>query len=333
MTHDTHGGNQRPRPDTVPTVTDPGNLIAAIPHLLGFYPTDSIVVIVLRDGSVDCTLRTDCPADPARYRAIAAQLAHREVRSPQGARAVVVVVGTPVHHHDLTHHLREEFTTAGMPVLLFGVPRIARGAPWFDYGDAERTGVLPDPTVSELAVRAVAKGLVTQPSRDALVAQTAPDSDDVLVRRAALLDADRERLDNQWLTDDRTDPIHRGIERITNGDERFSDTDIVTACHALTMPGVRDACLSLPDGPHAEAAETLWLILTRTCPPPESAEPAALLAFSAYSRGDGALAAVALDRALTANPRYSLARLLRHALDRGIPPRQMQKLITPTPAL
>jgi hypothetical protein len=50
------------------------------------------------------------------------------------------------------------------------------------------------------------------------------------------------------------------------------------------------------------------------------AAPASLLAFVAWQCGDGALANVAIDRALDDNPRYSMALLLREALDTGTPP-------------
>jgi hypothetical protein len=42
--------------------------------------------------------------------------------------------------------------------------------------------------------------------------------------------------------------------------------------------------------------------------------------FVAWQAGDGALANVALDRALADDQRYSMARLLRRALDSGAPP-------------
>jgi hypothetical protein len=48
--------------------------------------------------------------------------------------------------------------------------------------------------------------------------------------------------------------------------------------------------------------------------------PATLLAFVAYINGDGALAAVALDRTLQARPDDRLAVLLFHALIAGLPP-------------
>jgi hypothetical protein len=59
------------------------------------------------------------------------------------------------------------------------------------------------------------------------------------------------------------------------------------------------------------------------------AAPASLLAFCAWQAGDGALANVALDRALDDNPRYSMALLLREALDSGAPPSMPRLPMTP----
>ena len=44
------------------------------------------------------------------------------------------------------------------------------------------------------------------------------------------------------------------------------------------------------------------------------------LAFVAWQQGNGALANVALDRALDDDPHYSMAVLLRQAIDSGAPP-------------
>ncbi|WP_188959520.1 DUF4192 family protein, partial [Modestobacter marinus] len=55
--------------------------------------------------------------------------------------------------------------------------------------------------------------------------------------------------------------------------------------------------------------------------------PATLLAVSAWVRGDGALANVALDRALRSEPSYTFAGLLRSALDACLPPEEMRRLI------
>jgi hypothetical protein len=64
----------------------------------------------------------------------------------------------------------------------------------------------------------------------------------------------------------------------------------------------------------------LWRDVTRRCDPELVAAPASLLGFTAWRAGDGALAGLALERALAEDPSYSMARLLLDALQRGIPP-------------
>lgn len=54
-----------------------------------------------------------------------------------------------------------------------------------------------------------------------------------------------------------------------------------------------------------------------------------LAAFVAWQSGDGALANVALDRALADNPRYSMALLLRETLDSGALPSMARLPMTP----
>jgi Domain of unknown function (DUF4192) len=76
----------------------------------------------------------------------------------------------------------------------------------------------------------------------------------------------------------------------------------------------------------AAAVERLWLALTRSTPAPELASPATLAAFTAYLRGNGALAGIALERALEAWPGHDLATLLSMALETGLPPAALARL-------
>ena len=57
--------------------------------------------------------------------------------------------------------------------------------------------------------------------------------------------------------------------------------------------------------------------------------PASLLAFTAWQSGEGALANIAISRALAADPEYSMARLLGQALDAGLPPSAARLPMTP----
>ena len=89
---------------------------------------------------------------------------------------------------------------------------------------------------------------------------------------------------------------------------------------ALTSLWVRDDAWARMDPGHARAHQRLWADLTRHAQPGYVAAPASLLAFTAWQNGNGALANLALDRALADTPGYSMAQLLRDAIDAGAPP-------------
>ena len=71
----------------------------------------------------------------------------------------------------------------------------------------------------------------------------------------------------------------------------------------------------------------LLLQLCRSAVPPHDAPLCAVLAWVAYASGQGALALVAVDRALRTDPAYSLARLLEQAADRVVPPEQVRDVL------
>lgn len=56
------------------------------------------------------------------------------------------------------------------------------------------------------------------------------------------------------------------------------------------------------------------------------ADIAAILAITAYRHGDGALANVAIDRALAAEPDHRLANLAAEILQVGMPPHQLDHM-------
>ena len=73
------------------------------------------------------------------------------------------------------------------------------------------------------------------------------------------------------------------------------------------------------------------MVLVREVQEPRGdAAPATLLAVWAWLRGDGAMANVALERALDSDPAYTFAGLLRAALDHCLPPAAVRRLIADT---
>ena len=90
-----------------------------------------------------------------------------------------------------------------------------------------------------------------------------------------------------------------------------------------------DAWCRLGTAP-VEGELRLLIDLTRLARRGYAAPPAALLSYAAWQAGNGALANVALDRALADNPGYSLADMLAQAIRNGLDPSKLRKvLMTP----
>ncbi len=92
---------------------------------------------------------------------------------------------------------------------------------------------------------------------------------------------------------------------------------------------VRDDAWARMDPRFNEAHQRLWAQLIRQLPAEFIPAPASLLAFTAWQSGDGALASVAIERALSADPAYSMALLIADALHAGLPPSAARLSMTP----
>ncbi|MBB5959990.1 hypothetical protein FHS29_006612 [Saccharothrix tamanrassetensis] len=315
----------------------PGDLIAALPYLIGFHPVDSLILILLQGGLIAQTLRIDLP-HTRNDRRVADELA-MPLRGHPDLRVVALVIGggrgdppedLPREH--LVAHLEASLAYAGVPVTCsIWCPATAKGSRWVSYHDLGDTGTVPDPTTTAVAAKSVVQGFVTHRDRAALAATLAPDPAEALTRRSALLDQLAAEAEAHDYDDPRTMLRHRNLVRaeVARTKDRarpLTDQEIANLAYALSDLWVRDASLADAIGEHAIAAERLWTELTRATPHPEMAEPAALLAFSAYIRGDGALALMALDRAQEALPGHRLSVLLRTALENGMSPTTVREL-------
>ncbi|ONI87164.1 hypothetical protein ALI22I_22150 [Saccharothrix sp. ALI-22-I] len=314
---------------------DPGDLIAAVPHLIGFHPTDSLVVLVVQDDDIALTMRIDLPPPGVPHR-VTDRLAGPLSRC-RAANAVVIVVGggsgdppEDLPHDALVDEVDDALHDARVPLLLAVWTRAtAKGESWFDYHDVGTSGTVPDPMSTALAAATAAEGHITYASREAMAELLTPDPPEALSRRATLLN--RRAVDSPPPPDGTVPPgdqelIHAEVIRAATRKRPLTDEEVADLAHALSNPWARDASLAYCVGEHAHSAEALWAELTRACPTPERAEPATLLAFSAYIKGLGTLASLALDRAEQAHPGHRLTELLRAALDTGLSPDLLRDL-------
>ncbi|MEH1101013.1 DUF4192 domain-containing protein [Micromonospora sp. CPCC 205561] len=311
-------------------VRSPADLIAAVPFLLGFHPADSVVVVAMRGRRITFAARADLP-DLADRCDLAGHLAGVVARQ-HAETATVLGYGPATLVTPAVDAVRAELTAAGLSVL--DALRVTEGRYW-SYVCTEPECCPPDGTpydvgASEVSVAAVFAGQVALPDRAALVAQVAPVTGPARSAvRAATARAER-RLAELRGQAPAADP--RGERSVRSAgatavrtafrrhrrEQPLTDDEVAWLSVLLTDEPVRDHAWARTDGRDADIA--LWTDVLRRAEPELTAAPAALLAFAAWRAGQGALAAVALERALAEHPGHSLALLLDDLLRRGVPP-------------
>ena len=310
-------------------VTSPGQLAALVPELLGFVPEESLVLLCQHEprGRVGLVLRCDLADGPR----LAAELGDR-LRHERATRAsFVVVTEGDDDQRALADALLAAVAAAGLPVV---EALLVRGGRWSSYTCARPccppSGTpLPPPGEGPLglvAAERVLRGGVLRPSRAALAdltraADPLPDavlqgaSDDLL----ADLEADRPRAVGGALE------LLAGALRAPHA---LDDAAVARCVVALALVGVRDAVL-VRVGDDPAAVRALGERLVAAAPARWAGPPLVVLGTGAYAQGDGALAALALQRAVDVEPAGTMAPLLLQALDGQVPPAHLRRVLAP----
>ena len=310
----------------------PADLVASVPYLLGYHPTDSLVVVTSDDERSDlvgAVFRIVLPAQDDETYAIAELL--RLVWSSDVVEASLVVISEPqpdqppepLPRADFVRRLSAALTDSGVVVnCAVWAAATREGTPWRSYVQPDRHGFVPDPNATTIAAVTTLAGMVTYDSREQLAATLAPEApQDVLDRRAELLTASAKAPVPGL------DVLDAAIERFERGDFEFADEDFATLGTMLADPFIRDQWVGRCGGDHAIAAERLTLSMVRGLPAPWRAHAAAVCAFAAYLRGDGVLAGIAISNALEVDPGNNLANLLRAALVQAIHPDDLREVL------
>lgn len=322
---------------------NPGELLAAIPALLGFVPEDSLVILCLggeRANCVEMVVRHDLlslAAAPDRMLALASQL--RALFDETAVDTVSFAIldsdwtsgEAEDWHRSLIGELGSLLIADGASVKGALLAReIACGAKWASLLDP-RAGAIPDPKESAVAAAHVYQGRLIRESRAELedvIAPAPPERLDAMSRRIRDVRAEiepRRVLGGRPALRLELELVLSAVAAVDSGAEPHA-RELARLAVAISAPQVRDAVLSLVTGDHAAAAERLWLLMGRALPDPERAEATALCAMSAYARGDGPFAGICVEAALEADPEHRLALLLRRALDQGMHPDRIRSL-------
>ncbi len=336
------------RPHVV-RVGSPTALLAVVPHLLGFVPEQSLVVIGTappRDR-IRVTLRYDLPDPPDADLAedIAAHAAG-VLATQQLAAAVAVGYGPEALVTPVAAAFLDAAHLAG--ISLHDILRVEDGRYWSHRCGSEACcppgGVPFDGSAHPASAAMDSAGMAVLPGRAAVAARIAPLGGATAesmrqatrraeqhvarllarVRKSSRIGAARRMIAAEGLA-----AVGAMIAVYRAGGRFTSDYEIARLSVALRDLRVRDDAWARMDPAHAGPHLRLWTDVTRRAQPGHVAAPAALLAFVAWQSGDGALANVALDRALTDDPGYSMALLLRQVIGAGAPPSLARLPMTP----
>ncbi|GAA4943302.1 DUF4192 domain-containing protein [Nonomuraea thailandensis] len=322
-------------PEPCLTLSSPTDVLAAVPYLVGFHPTASLIVVGLARGRAKMVARWGLPFPPGTLDAMS-PLFGRE-----GITEIVIIGYGP---GDLVTPAVDEARrlAAKNGVHVGEALRAHEGRYWSYVCDlatcCPAEGTPYDLSTSQIAAEATVRGLVALPNREALERTLAPVTGPVrmAMRRAtsaAIADfqarimtaTDLNAFAEQFVSEALT-RVRSALETHADGG-RLNDAEAARLGLDLTIMRVRDEAWTLMDDSHA----LLWKDLTRRLEPRFIPPVASLLAMAAWRSGNSVQATIALERALTADPGYSMANLLMHALQNLLSPAILRGRL-PTPA-
>ncbi len=343
--------NRPSGPDQPPVkVGSPAEILAAVPYLLGFHPTRSLVVIGARPprDRVHVSFRYDL-ADPpdGEFAREIAEHASSVLVNQDVTVAIIVGYGPGAVVTPVAEEFRAQLGAVGVEVR--EMLRVEDSRYWSylcqDPGCCPAGGVPFDVSVSPVAAQLTLAGNVLLPDRAALERTVAPlggaarsSMAQATIRaenRAAALVARAARPGRtrggvlRPVIEDGLRAVGAAIQTYRRGGNIESDDEFAWLTITLADLRVRDDAWARMDPEHRQSHQRLWTDVVRRAQPAYVPAPACLLAFVAWQSGDGALANVALARALDANPGYTMARLLLEAVSSGLPPSKARLPMTP----
>jgi hypothetical protein len=317
------------------TLSSPDALLAAIPHLLGFPPRDSVVLVGLgADGagreSIQLTQRFDRPSDDLSGEELV-QLA-RTVAAPMracGSSSVIVavfadeqptapgVLPSTAFVDELVDALDEGGLWVTDSLYTDGATRWAYGCE--SPSCCPTSGVpISDELRTMVAAEFAGAGAAMASSRQALTDEVAADPARIKEVTAHL------PAHEQAASGDLEGWRDETIEQIAGlrSDPNPSAATLGAVVAGLRDTRVRDTALwELAMDPDTSGNVISGLTMAvRSAPQGQVAPAATVLAIQHWTRGDGARANACLNRAVVDDPGYSLAAMTGSAMSGGLPP-------------
>lgn len=348
---DEFGGDARIR------LSGPAGLVAAVPHLLGFHPDHSIVLMCMTGerNTLGPVARVDLP--PGRDSAVVAQLTGTALTHAD--RVAVICYPERRRRPTILTDLLGALERAGVGICAVLVVHGGRVWDAVDAGPLRLSDSAPapdqrHPTAEAFAAENAWEGRVVLTDRAALRASIAgprgrrrrlasraviavvqgrvADLPEPPGRRPSTRDAGRPGLPSPSSFVPVPDRVDVLVDCALDQVARTGQVDVHLATE-LTV-----ACLDVlvRDGVLLRGLfelDRIWLAMLIACAAWTTDDLApgicAVLAVLAYRFGDGGLAQVAVDRCLQAEPGNHLVHLLMDTMAAGLPPSVLDRLLTP----
>jgi hypothetical protein len=334
------------RARTIVRISSPADILGVVPHRIGFHPAESIVVVCLhgprrRDGLV---MRLDLPPKGHAV-AVARDLSSKAAHVKATAAVLVCYTeqatkGRGLPRQGLIDELRQRLTSHGIEVI---EALLVHNGRWWSYvcedpSCCSPTGTeLPTtltPAAAHYAAEVVADGGAVLTDRAELERSIRPPRNPVAdeVRRQVL-----ERA-GEWVVDtiaaggaaalcaETVQLMETCVRRWAGGSRELTHDEAARVVLGLSLKSARDEAATLLLDADSDVLLALLCALARHADLADAAPVCTVLAWVAYADGHGALANVAVERALEADPGYEMARLIEDAMSRMISPTAVRAL-------
>jgi hypothetical protein len=309
---------------SVYTAHDIPDLLNTLPTLFGFRPDESLVAVSTHGPRrrFGFRLRVDIP-DPEDVEELAEVVVGH--LSQQGAEGAIFLAVT--QEQDVARDLLAVIERQLAPIALIVAARADGERYWSDEPGFPPDGIAYETSDHHLAVvQAIAAGQQILPDRQALVDRFAAvgeprrawmerAADEVLGQIIPLV----TRTPDNELAAVGMQQVQPILDRGLAG-ERLNDDDLARFSIWVSGIRVRDEVWGQITPVSADDMLRFLTLVSRSVVPPFEPAVLSLTAFAAWLTGDGAQSLIAVERALGADPDYSMARLMLQMLEGGVSP-------------
>lgn len=308
-------------------VKTPADLVSAVPFLIGYHPENSLVVIAVKEDALEMAMRVDMPNTETPEGAFDLLASHLVKQEAIGALAIAYSDDRENNERVLREMGQAiEKTDIQVRELLEVFNGKFRSVICSDESCCPVSGNdLPDFKSAQITAEQVANG-------KPLPFETSDDLVASLSSNELATDKDFHDLVNSIIKAGNAinkgefpnEYQRKGAEALNEMQLLFSlESEISNELKARVIAGVQDIQVrdfALGIFNDSEMGKNFYLSLFKSAPK-ELAHPLASLASAyAYESGEGALAQRLLDKAIEADPEYSLSKLLRRVFSSGWPP-------------